>query len=69
MWSEGFDLDVGVLFPVIKLCGQFLGDLIQGLVLRWSIYEFSFSLEEEADSVWMFLWSALAPRGTELDRI
>lgn len=35
--------------------------LIQGLVLRWSIYEFSFSLEEEADLLWKFLWPALEP--------
>jgi len=51
--------------------GRFRGDLdaeqaaryvtamIQGLVLRWSIYEFSFSLEKEADSIWLFLQPAL----------
>lgn len=41
---------------------RYVTALIQGLVLRWSIYEFSFSLEEEADLVWKFLWSALEPR-------
>lgn len=46
---------------------RYVTALIQGLVLRWSIYEFSFSLEEEAESVWTFLWSALAPRSTALD--
>ena len=41
---------------------RYVTALIQGLVLRWSIYEFSFSLEEEADLLWEFLWSALKPR-------
>ena len=41
---------------------RYLAALIQGLVLRWSINEFSFSLEEEADLVWKFLWSVLEPR-------
>lgn len=34
---------------------RYLTALIQGLVLRWSIYEFSFSLEKEADLIWKFL--------------
>jgi len=41
---------------------RYVTALIQGLVLRWSIYEFSFSLEKEAESVWTFLWLALKPR-------
>lgn len=41
---------------------RYVAALIQGLVLRWSIYEFSFSLEKEAESVWKFLWLALKPR-------
>lgn len=40
----------------------YVAALIQGLVLRWSIYEFTFSLEEEADLLWKFLWPALEPR-------
>ena len=34
---------------------RYITALIQGLVLRWSIYEFSFSLEKEADLIWKFL--------------
>ena len=38
---------------------RYITAMIQGLVLRWSIYEFSFSLEHEADSVWGFLQPVL----------
>ena len=38
---------------------RYITAMIQGLVLRWSIYEFSFSLEKEADSIWRFLQPAL----------
>ncbi|MFK5913123.1 MAG: TetR/AcrR family transcriptional regulator [Woeseiaceae bacterium] len=34
---------------------RYITALIQGLVLRWSIYEYSFSLEKEADLIWNFL--------------
>ena len=34
---------------------RYLTAMIQGLVLRWSIYEFSFPLEKEADLIWKFL--------------
>ena len=38
---------------------RYITALIQGLVLRWSIYEYSFSLEKEADLVWNFLQPTL----------
>ena len=38
---------------------RYLTALIQGLVLRWSIYEFNFSLEKEAESIWTFLQPVL----------
>ena len=34
---------------------RYLTAMIQGLVLRWSIYEYSFPLENEADLIWKFL--------------
>lgn len=34
---------------------RYITAMIQGLVLRWSIYEFSFPLEKEADLIWKFL--------------
>ena len=37
----------------------YLTAMIQGLVLRWSIYEFSFPLEKEADLIWKFLQPTL----------
>lgn len=36
--------------------------MIQGLIMRWSIYEFDFPLEKQGDYVWNFVWPALAPR-------
>lgn len=36
--------------------------MIQGLIMRWSIYEFDFPLEKQADSIWNFIWPALAPK-------
>ncbi len=34
---------------------RYLTAMIQGLILRWSIYEYSFPLEKEADLIWKFL--------------
>lgn len=33
--------------------------MIQGLVVRWSLADFSFRLEESADDVWDLLWPAI----------
>ena len=38
---------------------RYLTALIQGLVLRWSVYEYSFPLEKEADLIWNFLQPTL----------
>lgn len=40
---------------------RYIVALIQGLVMRWSVYEFSFSLEKEAEPLWQFLWPSLKP--------
>lgn len=37
----------------------YLTATVQGIVLRWSIYEFSFPLENEAESIWKFLQPTL----------
>ena len=29
--------------------------LVQGLVMRWSIYDFEFPLEEQAEELWGFI--------------
>lgn len=34
---------------------RYIAALIQGIVLRWSVYEFNFSLEKEAEIIWGFL--------------
>ncbi len=46
----------------VEETARYVTALIQGLVLRWSIYEYSFSLEKEAEQVWRFLWIVLKPR-------
>lgn len=38
---------------------RYITATVQGLVLRWSIYEFSFPLEKEADLIWGFLQPTL----------
>ncbi|MCW8919524.1 MAG: TetR/AcrR family transcriptional regulator [Gammaproteobacteria bacterium] len=40
---------------------RYLVAMIQGLVMRWSVYEFNFSLEDEAEPLWRFLWPSLKP--------
>ena len=38
---------------------RYIAALIQGLLLRWSVYEFNFSLEKEAEIIWKFLQPVL----------
>lgn len=38
---------------------RYIAALVQGLVLRWSVYEFNFSLEKEAEIIWNFLQPVL----------
>lgn len=40
---------------------RYIAAMIQGLVIRWSIYDFNFSLEDEAEPMWQFLWPSLRP--------
>ncbi|WP_127476859.1 TetR/AcrR family transcriptional regulator [Sulfurivermis fontis] len=41
---------------------RYIGALLQGTVMRWSIQDFSYPLETEADSLWSFLRPALERR-------
>ena len=34
----------------------------QGLVMRWSIHDFAYPIEEQADVIWRFIRPALAPK-------
>ncbi len=38
---------------------RYVAALIQGLVMRWSIFDFGFRLDAEAESLWRFLARAL----------
>ncbi len=40
---------------------RYVAALIQGLIMRWSIFDFGFRLDEEADDLWRFLERALRP--------
>jgi AcrR family transcriptional regulator len=53
--QEGIDSD---LFRADLDAGKtayHIAALMQGLVMRWSIYDFNFDLEQEADEVWDFI--------------
>ncbi len=39
--------------------GRYVAALIQGLIMRWSIFDFGFKLEDEADALWRFVHAAL----------
>ncbi len=39
--------------------GRYVAALVQGLIMRWSIFDFGFALEDEADALWHFLYAAL----------
>jgi AcrR family transcriptional regulator len=38
---------------------RFVAATIQGLIMRWSIFDFDFALEDEAEPLWRFLYSAI----------
>lgn len=48
----------------IEQTARYIAALIQGLVLRWSVYEFNFSLEKEAEIIWDFLQPVLKKPAT-----
>ncbi len=38
---------------------RYIAALVQGLIMRWSIFDFEFSLEEEGEPLWAFLYSSI----------
>ncbi len=38
---------------------RYVAAAIQGLIMRWSIFDFGFNLEDEADALWRFIHAAL----------
>ncbi|MDO8282084.1 MAG: TetR/AcrR family transcriptional regulator [Thermodesulfovibrionia bacterium] len=40
--------------------------LLQGAIVRWSIFDFSFPIEKEGEVLWRFLWSSLDPHKEEV---
>lgn len=45
-----------------EVSARYIAALIQGLVMRWSIYDFAFELEPEGERLWAFIHAALEPR-------
>lgn len=41
---------------------RYIGALLQGTIMRWSIQDFSYPLEDEAESLWGFIKPALERR-------
>ncbi len=39
--------------------GRYVAALIQGLIMRWSIFDFSFDLADESDGLWRFIHAGL----------
>lgn len=52
-----------------RTSAAFVAATVQGLLLRWSLYDFAFGLEEEAENLWRFVHAALAQSGESLDEI
>jgi len=42
-----------------NVSARYVAATIQGLIMRWSIFDFSFRLEDEADRLWEFIHAAL----------
>lgn len=59
-WERRFreDLDPGETARVLI-------SMIQGLVVRWSLSDYAFELEDEAEAVWRVLWQGLKPTESE----
>lgn len=57
--QEGKDTDIFREELDVDQVARYIAALIQGLVLRWSVYEFNFSLEKEAEIIWDFLQPVL----------
>ncbi len=39
--------------------GRYVAALIQGLIMRWSIFDFGFNLADESDGLWRFIYAGL----------
>lgn len=39
--------------------GRYVAALIQGLIMRWSIFDFGFDLADESDALWRFIHASL----------
>ncbi len=39
--------------------GRYVAALIQGMIMRWSIFDFSFDLADESDGLWRFVHAGL----------
>jgi len=46
----------------IEATARMIVALIQGSVIRWSIYDFSYPLADQADSIWRLVWPAIRAR-------
>lgn len=40
---------------------QFVTAAVQGFILRWSLYDFEFPLEEKKETLWRFIWPSIRP--------
>ena len=40
---------------------EFVAATVQGLLLRWSLYDFEFALDRESENLWKFISAALKP--------
>ncbi len=38
---------------------RYIAALVQGLIMRWSIFDFGFALKDEADDLWRFIHAAI----------
>lgn len=52
-----------------RTSAAFVAATVQGLLLRWSLYDFAFDLEGQLENLWRFVHSALTQPGESLDEI
>lgn len=45
--------------PDAQTSAEFVAATVQGLLLRWSVFDFDFTLQDESDKLWRFVRSAL----------
>ncbi len=59
MLVEGVEAGLFRSNLVSKDAARYLIALFQGLMMRWSVYDFEFSIEQEGQQVWRFFESAI----------